>query len=135
MDDELELQLKETIENLEIVDTVVLDFQEKLDGNSAIIISIDKINNIQPYLDKQGNLIEYQATIFGIWKSDDNPSEIIEQRNHAIRELLSTFIKTRLGNSEVTVTSCDKNVWRDRTNDTRYYFAFQMTLKIKKIII
>jgi len=134
MDDELELQLKKTIEDLGIVDAVVLDFQEKLEGNSAMIISIDKINSIQPYLDRQGHLVEYQGTLFGIWKSDDNPSMAIEQRNNAIKELLSTFMKTRLGNSEVTVTGCDKNVWRDRTNDTRYYFAFQMTIKIQKIM-
>lgn len=134
MDDELELALKALIEELEIVDNVVLDFQEKLDGKSAIILSIDKINNIQPYLHKQGHLIDYQATLFGIWKSSENVSETIEGRNNAIKTLLSTLIGKRLGNSEILVTTCDKRIWVDKTDDTRYYFTFQMILQIKKII-
>lgn len=134
MDDDLEITLKKMIESLKIVDNIVLDFQEKLEGESAIIINIDRINKIQPYLQKQGYLVDYQATLFGIWKTDDNPSEAIEKRNNAIQKLLSTFLKSRLGNTEIMVTGCDKRVWMDRTNDSRYYFTFQMTLQIKKII-
>lgn len=134
MDNELELALKQIIEELQVVDNVILDFQEKLEGESAIIVSIDKINRIQPYMNKQGNLIEYQATLFGIFKTNDNISETIEKRNNALKKLLTTFLNARIGNSQTKIETCEKRIWRDKTNDTLYYFTFEMTIAIQKIV-
>ncbi|WP_202879471.1 hypothetical protein [Methanothermobacter sp. THM-1] len=131
---EIELLFKEKLEELGLVDTVVLDFNERIEGESVIILNISKLKRFEPVLNGSAYEGEFEAHITGIWKVAEGITDAIEKRNTVLEKLTSEFMYTNLGTARVMVQAWDKAIWQDVMDDTRYYVAFDITLTVKNMM-
>mgnify|MGYP000895705896 FL=1 len=131
---EIELLFKEKLEELGLVDTVVLDFNERIEGESVIILNISKLKRLEPVLNGSAYEGEFEAHITGIWKVAEGITDAIEKRNTVLEKLTSEFMYTNLGTARVMVQAWDKAIWQDVMDDTRYYVAFDITLTVKNMM-
>jgi hypothetical protein len=128
----LELAFKEKLESMGISDTVVLDFNEKIEGESVIIVSLKQLKKIEPVLDGKIYRATIEGHLTGVWKVVDNSVTMaVKKRNDALEAIMREFLYTKVGGARVRLLKWDKDIRQDIVDDRRYYVLFDVTLEIE----
>lgn len=129
---ELEVAIKERLENLNLADTVVLDFNERLDGDSVLIFGVRSLRSLEPVMDGKLYRATLEGHVTGVWKvKDGDVTSAITSRNDALERLVEEFLYTKVGGAYVRVTKWEKDIRQDVMDDRRFYVLFDVTLEIK----
>lgn len=133
MMNEIEIAMKERLEALDVADNVVLDFNEKIVGDSVIIFSLKSLRSLDPILNGDLYRAMMEGHITGVWKvKDGRVTPAVESRNRALETILGEFMKkNKVGAAYVRVKSFDKDIRQDIVDDMRFYVLFDVTLEIE----
>lgn len=132
---ELELALKEYLENLGIVDDVVVDFNEELRGDSVLVVSVDRLEAVEPAVNHKGAVVIFTVRLLGIWKVNEDIDDVIDARNDAVNSLtLALITHDRVNGGVLRLKNWRKNIWQDKFDDTRFYVAFEAELSYEKFV-
>lgn len=127
----LELAFKEKLESLNISDTVVLDFNERIEGESVIIISIRELKGLEPILEGKLYRAMLEGHLTGVWKVDGSVTDAVKKRNDALEAIMREFLYTKVGGARVRLLKWEKDIRQDIVDERRYYVLFDVTLEIE----
>lgn len=132
----VELEFLEFIDSLGLSDTVVLDFNDELRGDSAIVVSFTNLKEVKSAIDHNGHIYTFNCSIYGVWKVDDMRKfqDALTGRNEAFVKLLKVLTELSLGIFHVKLVRGDKNMWQSQGGDMRFFFGFEIGVEIKFIV-
>lgn len=129
----IELEFREFIESMGLADSVILDFSERMHGDSELVIALDTLKGVESGVNHSAHVYTVSGTIYGLWRVTDQTemNTVLEERNEAYNKLVKALTDASLGLFHVNVTGGSRNTYAARTDDTRFFFGFELNIELK----